>query len=72
MAQAAALLGKSLGRDIQFAEYPITAVREQSEDMALMLEWFERVGYGADIAALDAEFGSMTRLKDWAGKTVSA
>jgi len=68
MAQAAALLGKSLGRDIQFVEYPVTAIREQSEDMALMLEWFERVGYGADIAALDAEFGPMTRLPDWAGK----
>lgn len=72
MAQAAAVLGKSLKRDIQFVEYPITAVREQSEDMALMLEWFERVGYGADIAALGAEFGSMTRLEDWAGKTLSA
>jgi len=72
MAQAAAVLSKSLGRDIQFFEYPITAVREQSEDMALMLEWFERVGYDADIAALDDEFGQMTRLPDWATKTLSA
>ncbi|MBS2017469.1 MAG: NmrA/HSCARG family protein [Deltaproteobacteria bacterium] len=72
MARAAAVLGKSLARDIQFVEYPITAVREQSEDMALMLEWFERVGYGADIAALDAEFGPMTRLDTWAAKTLSA
>lgn len=72
MAQAAAVLSKSLGRDIQFVEYPIAAVRGQSEDMALMLEWFERVGYGADIAALDAEFGPMTRLADWATKTLSS
>lgn len=72
MAQAAAVLSKSLGRDIQFFEYPITAVREQSEDMALMLEWFERVGYDADIAALDDEFGQMTRLPDWAAKMLSA
>jgi len=72
MAQAAAVLSKSLGRDIQFFEYPITAVREQSEDMALMLEWFERVGYDADIAALDDEFGQMTRLTDWAAKMLSA
>lgn len=71
LAQAAAVLGKALGRDIQFAEYPIAAVRDQSEDMALMLEWFERVGYGADIAALDAELGPMTRLEDWATKTLS-
>jgi uncharacterized protein YbjT (DUF2867 family) len=72
MTQAAAVLSKSLGRDIQFVEYPITAVREQSEDMALMLEWFERAGYGADIAALDREFGRMTRLEDWAARTLSA
>jgi hypothetical protein len=72
MARAAAVLGKSLARDIQFVEYPITPVREQSEDMALMLEWFERVSYGADIAALDAEFGPMTRLDNRAAKTLSA
>lgn len=72
MARAADLLGGSLGREIQFVEFPITAVREQSEDMALMLEWFERVGFGADIAALDDELGPMTRLEDWAGKALSA
>jgi len=70
MAQAAAVLGKSLGRDIHFVECPIAAVRQQSEDMALMLEWFESTGYGADIAALDAEFGPMTRLEEWAAKTL--
>jgi uncharacterized protein YbjT (DUF2867 family) len=72
MLHAAAVLRKSLGRDINFVEYPITAVREQSEDMALMLEWFDRTGYAADIAALDAEFGPMTRLEEWASKTLSA
>ncbi len=71
MAEAAATLGRSLGRTVQFVEYPIAAVRAQSEDMALMFEWFERVGYGADIAALDAEFGPMTRLEAWA-RTLSA
>jgi hypothetical protein len=35
--------------------------------MALMLEWFERVGYSADIAGLEREFGRMlTKLPDWA------
>lgn len=72
MAQAALVLARALGRDIQFVGYPIDAARERNEDMALMLEWFERVGYGADIAALDAEFGSMTRLEDWAAKTLTA
>jgi hypothetical protein len=35
--------------------------------MALMLEWFERVGYSADIAGLEREFGrALTKLPDWA------
>jgi hypothetical protein len=35
--------------------------------MATMLEWFERVGYSADIAGLEREFGrKFTKLPDWA------
>ena len=38
--------------------------------MALMLEWFERVGYSADIAGLEREFGrALTKLRDWAAAT---
>ena len=32
-----------------------------------MLEWFERVGYSADIAGLEREFGrALTKFPDWA------
>ena len=32
-----------------------------------MLQWFERVGYSADIAGLEREFGrTLTKLPDWA------
>ena len=35
--------------------------------MALMLEWFERVGYSADIASLEREFGrALTKPPYWA------
>ena len=35
--------------------------------MAVMFEWFERVGYSADIAGLEREFGrALTKLPDWA------
>jgi len=35
--------------------------------MALMLEWFEKVGYGANIADLEREFGgTLTKLPEWA------
>ena len=33
---------------------------------ALMLQWFERVGYSADIAGLEREFGrALTKLPEW-------
>ncbi len=32
-----------------------------------MLEWFERVGYSADVAGLEREFGrALAKLPDWA------
>jgi hypothetical protein len=35
--------------------------------MAVMLEWFERVGYSADIPGLEREFGRpLTKLPEWA------
>jgi uncharacterized protein YbjT (DUF2867 family) len=67
MPEAAEILTGVLGRPIAFAQTPIEQVRRNSEDMALMLQWFERVGYRADIAGLEREFGrALTKLPDWA------
>jgi uncharacterized protein YbjT (DUF2867 family) len=67
MPEVAEVLTRTLGRPIAFTQTPIEQVRAFSEDTALMLEWFERVGYNADIAALEQEFGrSLTKLPDWA------
>jgi uncharacterized protein YbjT (DUF2867 family) len=67
MREAAELLTEALGRPIAFAQTPIEPVRQYSKEMALMLEWFERVGYSADIAGLEREFGrTLTNLPDWA------
>jgi uncharacterized protein YbjT (DUF2867 family) len=67
MPEAAEILTEALGRPIAFAQTPIEQVRQYSADMALMLEWFERVGYSADIAGLEREFGRpLTKLPDWA------
>ena len=50
-------------------QIPIAEVRKNSEDFALMLEWFERVGYDVDIPALEREFGIRpTTLVEWAAK----
>src|SRR5262249_35051397 len=50
--EEAAILGRVLGRGLEYREIPIAAIRAQSEDLALMLEWFDRVGYSADLAGL--------------------
>jgi uncharacterized protein YbjT (DUF2867 family) len=67
MPQVAEILTEALGRPIAFARTPIEQVRQFSEDTALMLEWFDRVGYSADVAGLEREFGrALTKLPDWA------
>jgi uncharacterized protein YbjT (DUF2867 family) len=68
---AAAVIGAALGRSIKFAPIPIEDVRKTSEDFALMLEWFDRVGYDADIAAITREFGFEPKtLAEWASVAV--
>jgi uncharacterized protein YbjT (DUF2867 family) len=67
MPEAAEVLTKALGQPIAFAQTPIEQVRQYSKDMAVMLEWFEHVGYSADIAGLEREFGrTLTKLPEWA------
>jgi len=60
-------LSRGLGRNISFVEIPISDVRKNSEDFAIMLEWFDRVGYNVDIPSLEREFGMEgTRFVEWA------
>jgi uncharacterized protein YbjT (DUF2867 family) len=67
MPEVAEILTETLGRTIAFAQTAIEQVRQYSNDTALMLEWFERVGYSADIAGLEREFGRvLTKLPEWA------
>jgi uncharacterized protein YbjT (DUF2867 family) len=67
MPETAAVLSEALGRKIEFMRIPIEAVRQNSDDFARMLEWFDRVGYSADIAGNEKRFGIRpTRLEEWA------
>ncbi len=60
-------LSRGLGRNISFVEIPMSEVRKNSKDFAIMLEWFERVGYDVDIPSLEREFGMEgTRFAKWA------
>ena len=70
MPEAAAALSRALGRTIEFVEIPIAEIRKNSEDFALMLEWFDRVGYGSDIPGNAAKYGiTPTSFETWAGQT---
>lgn len=72
-ADQAAILADVLGHEIRYQEIPLDAVRQQSEEVAVMYEWFDRVGYDADVAALRREFPDVgwhtfadwTRQQDW-------
>ncbi|TBC94834.1 NmrA/HSCARG family protein [Rhizobium leguminosarum] len=66
--QQAKILSEVLGRPITYRELPIAAIRQQSEDTALMFEWFDRTGYDADIAALRRDFPDVGwhSYADWA------
>jgi uncharacterized protein YbjT (DUF2867 family) len=57
MTEAAAALGAVVGKTLTFQQTPLAAIRQRSEDLALMTEWFERVGYSADIAGNEERFG---------------
>jgi uncharacterized protein YbjT (DUF2867 family) len=64
----ARILSQAIGRPIAYQEIPIAAMRQQSEDAALMFEWFDRTGYSADIAALRRDFPEVGwhGFADWA------
>ena len=66
--QQAKILSEALDRPIRYLELPIAAMRQQSEDAALMFEWFDRTGYDVDIAALRRDFPDVGwhSYADWA------
>ncbi len=67
MPEAAQAISAASGRKIGFVPTPIEEVRKNSEDYAIMLEWFDRVGYDADIDAMSKESGiKPIRFADWA------
>ena len=70
MPEATAIIGKALGKQLEYMPIPMTEIRKNSEDFALMLEWFESTGYNADVAALNKDFGHMQSLDEWADKNL--
>ncbi len=67
MPQVAEIISRAAGRKVTHFQVPLDEVRKFSEDFAIMLEWFDRVGYSVDIAATATEFGvSPTSFSTWA------
>jgi len=69
MLEAAKIIGQAAGKSVEFVSVPIEEVRNFSEDFAIMLEWFDRVGYEADIEKManESDIRPVT-LKEWAQK----
>jgi uncharacterized protein YbjT (DUF2867 family) len=71
--EAAAILSTVTGREIRYEGFSPDVFRSQSQDMMLMFEWFERVGFASDIAGLRRDFPEVgwhtfegwVRKQDW-------
>jgi uncharacterized protein YbjT (DUF2867 family) len=69
MPEAAAAMSQALGRQITFQQIPIEAVRQNSADFATMLEWFDAIGYSADIDSHEKKWGIRPlKLAEWLKK----
>lgn len=68
--ESAAALSRALGRKVEYAGFPPSVLRPQNEDFALMYEWFDRVGYSADIAGLRRDYPEVgwATLEQWAAR----
>jgi uncharacterized protein YbjT (DUF2867 family) len=67
MPEAAAAVGPIVGKNLTYEQVPMDAVRQQSEDMAKMIEWFESTGYSVDIPSLEKRFGIRpVTIAEWA------
>lgn len=67
MPETAKIIAAAAQHPVEFVQVPIEQVRQFSADFATMLEWFDRVGYDADIAKTSRESGiAPTTLEEWA------
>jgi uncharacterized protein YbjT (DUF2867 family) len=67
-ATLSAALSKVSRRKIEYTAVPIEAMRQQNDDVARMFEWFDRVGYDADVVGLRVQYPEVGwhRFSDWA------
>ncbi len=61
----AAAVSAARGVGIEYVQVPWEGLRERSEDLYRMYDFFQREGYAADIAALRAEYPRLKTFDDW-------
>jgi uncharacterized protein YbjT (DUF2867 family) len=66
VAGLADLFAEVLGRPVELRRIPWAEYEARNgEEMAVMMRWFDEVGYDVDVPALRAEYPWMTRLEDY-------
>lgn len=66
MREIAGTFARVIGRRVDYERVPWEEFREAyGEEMTVMYEWFDSVGYEADIAALREEYPSLTTFEDY-------
>lgn len=64
MPEAAEVFSRVIGREVRYVRVPMEQIREtMGEEGARMFEWFNDVGYEADIEALRKEYPNLTTLE---------
>ncbi len=75
-----AVISEVVGRHIEYTALSLETVRPYNEDLARMYEWFDRVGYDADVVGLRSlypevdwhRFSTWARGQDWSAVAVPA
>ncbi|MGW1507361.1 NmrA/HSCARG family protein [Streptomyces mirabilis] len=63
--QMAEVFARAAGRPVRFHAQPIEQIRAYSEEMAAMFDWFNTVGFRADVATLREHHPELTTLATW-------
>ena len=61
----ASAMARDLGVPVDYVQVPWEAIRERSEDLYRMYDFFEREGYQADTSALRAEYPALHTFEQW-------
>lgn len=66
--QVAEIFSRVSGKPFRYVEFPLEQVRANSEDAAIMFEWFNTHGYTADIAKLRRDYPEVgwRTFEEWA------